>query len=45
MQRLLDDTAEAKAYQEELSALLGQQLSDTEDAEVEWGWGLGEFMG
>ncbi|KAG2443408.1 hypothetical protein HXX76_001766 [Chlamydomonas incerta] len=35
VQRLLDDTAEAKAYQEELSQLLGQQLTDVEDAEVE----------
>ncbi|KAG2443282.1 hypothetical protein HYH02_009352 [Chlamydomonas schloesseri] len=35
VQRLLDDTAEAKAYQEELSALLGQSLTDVEDAEVE----------
>ncbi|GIL62523.1 hypothetical protein Vafri_16734 [Volvox africanus] len=35
VQRLLDDTAEAKQYQEELAALLGQQLSDVDNSEVE----------
>ncbi|KXZ47711.1 hypothetical protein GPECTOR_33g593 [Gonium pectorale] len=35
VQRLLDDTAEAKQYQEELAALLGQQLTATDDEEVE----------
>ncbi|GIL92548.1 hypothetical protein Vretimale_18960 [Volvox reticuliferus] len=35
VQRLLDDTAEAKQYQEELASLLGQQLSDVESSEVE----------
>jgi hypothetical protein len=31
---LLDDTAEAKQYQEELAVLLGQQLTDADDLEV-----------
>ncbi|PNH08195.1 Vacuolar protein sorting-associated protein 20 2, partial [Tetrabaena socialis] len=35
VQRLLDDTAEARQYGEELAALLGQQLTDGDDAEVE----------
>ncbi|GLI71320.1 hypothetical protein VaNZ11_016479 [Volvox africanus] len=35
VQRLLDDTTEAKQYQEELAALLGQQLSDVDNSEVE----------
>ncbi|GLC43035.1 hypothetical protein PLESTM_001415600 [Pleodorina starrii] len=34
VQQLLDDTAEAKQYQDELAALLGKQLSEEDDTEV-----------
>ncbi|EPS66775.1 hypothetical protein M569_08002, partial [Genlisea aurea] len=34
VQKLMDDTAEAKAYQEEISAILGEKLSPEDEDEV-----------